>query len=289
MFAKGTVTADGVTNTGAAIGLYYPAYYAFMKAAKESFSDIASDFSLDLTYYTLTATEDPHSTYTYDPATGALVEISSLASSTTTTTEETVDSSQSSFSLEGSDITELTNVSGGIRLTWEASDTAQRFEIYRYDKKGKKGSKIADISDGLVTSYTDKTASAGIEYRYRVYSYATPPSSSEEISVYGSMSDGIIRLKAPKLKSVRKSGAKKLTVKWKKAAAGSGYEIEYSLKKNFSKSATIRVNGLKTLKKVISGLKSKKYYYVRVRAYKKNSSGLMSYSTWSGTKKVKTK
>ena len=69
---------------------------------------------------------------------------------------------------------------------------------------------------------------------------------------------------------IKKAAAKKkaIVLKWKKKA-GSGYEITYSTKKNFSGAKTIKVKGARkssyTIKKLISG----KTYYVKIRAYKK--------------------
>ena len=51
---------------------------------------------------------------------------------------------------------------------------------------------------------------------------------------------------------------------------------------------TIKVKKAKTVKQVVKNLKSKKTYYVQIRAYK-TVGGKTYYSAWSGTKKVKVK
>ena len=81
---------------------------------------------------------------------------------------------------------------------------------------------------------------------------------------------------------------KTLNLKWKKGKAIDGYEIEYSLKKNFSKPKKITVKKIKTTKWEISGLKENKAYYLRIRTYKKVGKKVY-YSAWSGVKKAKTK
>ncbi|MCM1567851.1 MAG: fibronectin type III domain-containing protein [Roseburia sp.] len=98
-----------------------------------------------------------------------------------------------------------------------------------------------------------------------------------------------IKPPAPKLRSVA-AGSKKLTVKWKKQSRATGYEIQYSTNKNFTKSTVKKVTVKKksTVKKTITGLKAKKTYYVRIRAYK-TVSGKKYYSAWSSPKKVVTK
>ena len=88
------------------------------------------------------------------------------------------------------------------------------------------------------------------------------------------------------LKSV--SPAKKaMTVKWGKAARASGYEIKYATNKKFKSAKTVRVKK-SVLKKKVTKLKSKKTYYVKVRAYK-SVNGKRFYGPWSAVKKVKTK
>lgn len=95
--------------------------------------------------------------------------------------------------------------------------------------------------------------------------------------------------KASDLKSV-KAGKKKITVKWKKVSGVTGYEIQTATNKKFSKN--VKLTTVKKASKVsatVNRLKSKKTYYVRVRAYK-ITSGVKVYSKWSKkTLKVKVK
>ena len=95
--------------------------------------------------------------------------------------------------------------------------------------------------------------------------------------------NAIAKLGSPALTKLKK-GKKSFTAQWSAANGVDGYQIQYSLKKNFKKATTKYSKGTKlTAKK----LKSKKTYYVRVRAYK-NIGGKNVYSAWS-TKKVKVK
>lgn len=83
---------------------------------------------------------------------------------------------------------------------------------------------------------------------------------------------------------------KKFTAKWKKQATQTtGYQIQYSTNKKFaSGNKTVKITKTKTVSKVISSLKAKKYYYVRIRTYK-TVGGKTYYSSWSGSKSIKTK
>ena len=91
-----------------------------------------------------------------------------------------------------------------------------------------------------------------------------------------------------KLSSVKSKAKKKATVKWKKAKKATGYEIQYSTKKNFKSAKKITIKKVKTTKTTIKKLKSKKTYYFRVRPYKK-SSGSKVYGAYSKVKKAKIK
>ncbi len=96
---------------------------------------------------------------------------------------------------------------------------------------------------------------------------------------------------APSKTSVKKLTAsrKSFTVKYKKSSDASGYQIQYATNKNFSKNKkTVTVKSRSTTSKTVTGLKAKKTYYVRVRAYK-TVNGKRIYSDWSSVKKVKTK
>ena len=84
------------------------------------------------------------------------------------------------------------------------------------------------------------------------------------------------------------SGKRYMTVRWKKQSVQtSGYQIQYSTSKSFSKgNKTVTVKKNKTTKKTIKKLKSKKTYYVRVRTYK--LVGKKKYcSAWSKPKHIK--
>ncbi|MCD8014259.1 MAG: CAP domain-containing protein [Lachnospiraceae bacterium] len=102
-------------------------------------------------------------------------------------------------------------------------------------------------------------------------------------------SDTSVTVKATKLKSVKNTASKKITVKWKKKSGVTGYQIQYSTSKKFKKAVkTVNVKGAKKTKKVISKLKKGKTYYVRIHTYKVVN-GKTYYSTWSAKKKVKIK
>lgn len=92
----------------------------------------------------------------------------------------------------------------------------------------------------------------------------------------------------PKAASISKlkAGKKQFKATWKKVSGVTGYQIQYSTSKKFTKKTTktIKVKGAKKTSTTVKKLKSKKKYYVRIRTYKGSK-----YSSWSKTKTIKVK
>lgn len=91
-----------------------------------------------------------------------------------------------------------------------------------------------------------------------------------------------------KLLSLGEKGAGKLQVKYKKVPGASGYEIAYSTSSKFASRETKKVS-VKSTSKSLAGLKKNQVYYVKVRAYKVDSTGKKVYGKYSTKKKVSTK
>ena len=100
--------------------------------------------------------------------------------------------------------------------------------------------------------------------------------------------------KGTQLKSVS-AASKGFNVKWKKQSQYiTGYEIQYSTNKKFTKSTTKiqSVNKASKTSQKIMKLKAKKKYYVRIRTYKQvtiNGKKQRVYSSWSKEKTVITR
>ena len=93
--------------------------------------------------------------------------------------------------------------------------------------------------------------------------------------------------KPAKVTSVKiKAKKKKLNVSWKKVSGATGYEVKTATNSKFTKgkkTVTVKKN-----KVIIKNLKSKKKYFVKVRAYKL-ANGRKYYGKWSKIAKKKTK
>ena len=90
------------------------------------------------------------------------------------------------------------------------------------------------------------------------------------------------------ISSLKSKKAGTMTVACKKQSGVKGYEIVYSTKKSFKKSATRKATFAST-HATVKGLKKGQTYYVKIHAYRIDSTGAKVYGKYSTTKKVKIK
>lgn len=112
----------------------------------------------------------------------------------------------------------------------------------------------------------------------------------KETNLFKSATKKITIIVTPtKVSSITVTTPKSKTIKIvvKKHPTVSGYQYQYATNKSFKSAKTLKGNSSQT-SKTISKLKSKTYYYVRVRAYKVID-GKYYYGAWSSVKKIKTK
>lgn len=84
-----------------------------------------------------------------------------------------------------------------------------------------------------------------------------------------------------------KAANRSFTAGWKKNVQATGYQIQYAADSRFTKERkTVAVGKQATVRYKVSGLKSKKTYYVRIRSYKKVGKKVL-YSSWSTVKKIR--
>ena len=110
-----------------------------------------------------------------------------------------------------------------------------------------------------------------------------------EYEAYSAKTTFTINPKKVSLSSVKSSAKKKATVKWRKKKISTGYQIQYSTNSKFKSGNKIKtVSGASKTSVTLTGLKSRKVYYVRVRAYN-TSGGKKYYGSWSIKKKITVK
>ena len=98
-----------------------------------------------------------------------------------------------------------------------------------------------------------------------------------------------VKVKKAALKKVTSPKRKTLKVTWQRLSGATGYQVCVALDKKLKKGKKQkRVKGASKTKWTLKKLKSKKRYYVRVRAYK-TVSGKTYYGSWSRIKRIKVK
>lgn len=175
----------------------------------------------------------------------------------------------------------LVNQPSAIKLTWSKIAGAERYVIYRTANGTTK--KIKTIKDVSTVTYTDKYARTnGTKYTYKIVAYAGGKESPL------SRSTAIYRLVRASITSVTSPSAGKMSVNYSRNAKATGYEIQFSLNKDFSGAKTAKVTKNSLVTRNIGKLQSGKKYYVRMRSYKEVS-GTKHVSAWSVIKAVRIK
>ncbi|MCI9176240.1 MAG: peptidoglycan DD-metalloendopeptidase family protein [Lachnospiraceae bacterium] len=123
--------------------------------------------------------------------------------------------------------------------------------------------------------YTERTGGIKMSYYTRITKSQTLYARWETVA----------KPKKAVISSLKKRGKGKFLVKYRKISGSDGYEICYSTNKKFRSS--VKKTDTSALSKTVKGLKEKKNYYMRVRAYKTDSTGSKVYGNYSKTKKVK--
>ena len=170
------------------------------------------------------------------------------------------------------------NCVSSILLKWTEAAGADGYLIYR------NGVKIKTITGGNTLTFTDTTATAnGTRYVYEIFSKASEGTStlSKSVTIY--------RLARPEITSLTNQEVSKVLIKWKNNAKASGYQIQYSLNKDFSPVESVQsvtVNGASSVSRVIANLKKGKTVYFRMRVFKTVDTKKY-YSSWSTIRSVK--
>ena len=170
------------------------------------------------------------------------------------------------------------NSPAGIIFKWKKAANASGYKIYRRTGNSSKWVNIATVSGSNTLVYTDGSVKAGTMYTYTVRAYE-----GSALSAYNKNGSRIVRLTAPVQYKPSSKASGKLTVRWKKAAGASGYQIQYAASRSMRGARTVSTSALT---RTLSGLKKGSTYYVRIRAYKK-ASGKTYYGAWSSVKNAK--
>lgn len=167
-----------------------------------------------------------------------------------------------------------------LKLTWSKSTGASGYVISVFNAKKNKYVKVATSTKNYVTL---KKLTPGTVYQYSVSPYVKSGSktyaSKESITITAGTSVSPVKIKKIK------SSYQDLTVTYSKAKNADGYAIYTSTKKNGKYKLAVTSSEASAY---ISGLKSRKTIYVKIKSYK-NINGKNYYSAFSSVKSVKIK
>jgi hypothetical protein len=175
-----------------------------------------------------------------------------------------------------------------MKLTWKKVSGARAYRVFCKVGSGS-WKKVADTTS---TSYTAKTSNGTTALRTGTkYAFAVRCVSGVGSDVYHSKQSAAkaqVFVASTAISSAKSASAKKATIRWKKVASSSGYQLQYSTKKNFASAKTLTVKGGTKVATTVKGLVGGKTYYVRVRTYR-TASGKKYYAAWSVRTSVKVK
>ena len=178
--------------------------------------------------------------------------------------------------VKGLKVTSVTDSS--LKLKWTAVSAVKEYEV-QISTDGKKW-KTQTVTKK--NSCTVKKLSANKKYWFRVRAVNSSGKGS-----YSSKKTVTTLLLRPEIK-VKAAGKGKITVSWEKIKGAKGYVVAYARNSDMinNKKVTLK-KGSKT-SATVKGLKAKKNYYVRVRAYK-TVDGEKVYGSYSKVVKIKVK
>lgn len=163
-------------------------------------------------------------------------------------------------------ISSVSSASSYVTIKWKKAANAQGYYIYKRIEKGS-WKRIATLKNaGILVHYDEAKMKNGIRYEYKVVAYTVD--GSKEVTK-ASTAEAITFLEAPKVTSITKVSNKTRKLKFQRNKKASGYEIQYSTNKNFSKATKIKISKNSTTTAVLKKLQNKKKYYIRIRACKK--------------------
>jgi hypothetical protein len=173
----------------------------------------------------------------------------------------------------------------GIRVKWSKTTGAAKYRVFCKVGSGS-WKKVGDTtSNSLLTKTCDgkTTLKTGQTYCFTVRCITADGKQYE--SGCNAAGKKQVYVAVPTISSVSNVKKLKLTTKWKKDSAVTGYQLQLALNQNFtSGKKTVKLKGAKTVSNTQTKLK-KKTYWVRLRSYK-TVSGKTIYSSWSKVKKV---
>lgn len=174
------------------------------------------------------------------------------------------------------------NAYSGVKVSWNKVKGASGYKIYR-KAPGQNGWKQYKVLSAGTLTFVDKNVT-----NYRNYTYTVKAFKGTSASSYDTAGVRLYRMPGCKAKTVRSNSRKTMDVTWNKVRYVSGYQIQYSTSSKFDRYKVATINKSTKLRRRISSLFSGKYYYVRMRTYRRVG-GKTIHGGWSSVQRVKVK
>ena len=195
-------------------------------------------------------------------------------------------SSSTLIANRGSSAEKYANLSSGITFKYIPYPSTVYFDA--------KGGSVDTDHKSLMSEELYGPLPTPVRSGYRFNGWFTAPNGGTQIlpttvvtaktdsTLYASWSR--VNVSKPSKPSAKNGKAKQIKLKLKRTKNAEGYQIQYAKKKNM-KSA--RIKNTKKLTATINKLSRGKVYYIRVRAYRTDSTGAKVYGPWSSKMKVR--
>lgn len=154
-----------------------------------------------------------------------------------------------------------------IKITWETSENAEGYMIYRKLPDAKSWTKIKELAGEHITSYIDATAATGTTYFYTVRAYYTKDG-VKKASNYDKV--GLSAKAVPNkstITSLDNQMPGDIKISWKKISGANGYRI-YRVNDDGSYTTVKQITSGSTLTYTETGLTVGETYRYRIRAYR---------------------
>lgn len=172
------------------------------------------------------------------------------------------------------------------KATWKKTAFINGYQLQYSKNKNFSKSVLKTIENNTSIASTAKNLIANQIYYVRIRTYRKIGQLNQYSKWSTPKAVTILPIKVPTISApVLKSSKQYFRASWKKTSGTSGYQIQYSLYKNFKNPVTQTLAGSTKNNITVSKLKRNKRYYVRVRAYR-NANSKKYYGKWSGTRSI---
>lgn len=272
--AVGDCSVSTLVNTKDGLRLTWTAadgatgYRIYRRSVTDGYTCIAELNGADVRSYT-DKTAVPGSRYRY-----AVKGVHDSTTGKASVTKASVRLSQPKYTVK--------NEYSGVKIDWNEVVGVTGYKIYRKGP-GQTDWKQYRVLSACTHTFVDKNVTD-----YRSYTYTVKAFRSTVASSYDMAGVKLYRMPGCKAKTVRSNARKTVDVTWNKVKGVSGYQIQYSTSSKFENYKVATINSSSKLSRRISPLSPGKYYYLRMRTYRRTG-GRTYYGGWSSVQRIKVK